>query len=211
MTYFKQNKNNLFITNTLILLNVLIIAAGAFMTPLWSDFVLKIGGNIQTAGQAVLIFSMAVGIFMCFAGYIQHHCQNDEWFMCFSALVVFIAYMGYFFVHHPWQLYLVEIALGLGGALQSPVICAIYQRYFTQQQSSLFWAIWNGFYQIAVGIGALIGAFLVAHFNYTVMFGVLTAAAGLSLVITVLLMMKIKQTSFFKLWILKPATGANKP
>ena len=71
MSYLKQSKNNLFITNTLILINILIIAAGAFMTPLWSNFVLQIGGNLQTAGQAVLIFSIATGVFMCIAGRIN--------------------------------------------------------------------------------------------------------------------------------------------
>ncbi len=203
MPYFQQNKNNLFITNILILINVIIIADGAFMTPLWSDFVLKIGGNIQTAGQAVLIFSMAIGIFTWIAGWIEHHYQNDEWFMCFSALWIFIAYLGYFFVHTPSQLYLVEIALGIGGAFQSPAICALYQRYFTQQQSSLFWAIWNGFYNIGMGIGAMLAAFLVAHFNYTLMFTVLSITAGLNLLINIFLMMKIKNIGFFGVWKIK--------
>lgn len=203
MPYFKQSKSNLFITNILILINVIIIADGAFMTPLWSDFVLRIGGDIQTAGQAVLIFSMVIGIFMWVAGIIEHHYQNDEWFMCFSALIIFIAYLGYFFVHHPWQLYLVEIALGIGGAFQSPVICALYQRYFTQEQSSFFWAIWNGFYNIGMGIGAMLAAFLVAHYSYHLMFTVLSITAGINLLINIWLMMRIKKVGMFKIWKLK--------
>lgn len=203
MPYFKQSKNHLFITNILILINVIIIADGAFMTPLWSDFVLRIGGDIQTAGEAVLVFSMAIGIFMWVAGVIEHYYQNDEWFMCFSALIVFIAYLGYFFVHHPWQLYLVEIALGIGGAFQSPVICALYQRYFTQEQSSFFWAIWNGFYNIGMGIGAMLAAFLVAHYSYNLMFTVLGATAGINLLINIWLMMRIKKVGIFAVWKLK--------
>lgn len=203
MPYFKQDKESLFITNILILINVIIIADGAFMTPLWSDFVLKIGGNIQTAGQAVLICFFVMGIFMWIAGWIEHKYQNDEWFMCFSALLVFIAYLGYFFVNHPWQLYLVEVALGIGGAFQSPVICALYQRYFRQEQSSFFWAVWNGFYNIGMGTGAMLAAVLVSHFSYTVMFSVLAMTAGLNLFINILLMMRIKRASFMKVWKLK--------
>lgn len=203
MPYFKQTKQNLFITNMLILINVMIIANGAFMTPLWSDFVLKIGGNIQTAGQAVLIFSMVIGIFTWVTGRIEHHYQNDEWFMCFSALIVFLSYLGYFFVHHPWQLYLVEIGLGIGGAFQSPVICALYQRHFTQDQSSYFWAIWNGCYNIGIGIGAMLGAFLVAHYSYTIMFVILAATSFVCFVLNILLMMKIKRVGFTTIWRLK--------
>lgn len=203
MTYLKQKKPDLFITNILILINVLIIGSGAFMVPLWSDFVLKIGGNIQSAGQAVFVFYIVGGVLMCGVGRIEHHYQNDEWFMCFSQLIVFLSYLCYFFVRHIWQLYLVEIGLGIGGAFQTPVISSIYQRYFTQHQSALFWAVWNGFYNIAMGVGAFCGAFLVSHYGYRLMFSVLTTTAFVCLVVTLLLMMKITNLRFTELWKLK--------
>ncbi len=203
MSYFQQSKENLHITNGLILINMLIIATGAFMTPLWSDFVLRIGGDLQTAGIAICIFSIVIGVFMWIAGKIEHYYQNDEWFMCSSQLMVFVSYLGYFFVHHPWQLYLVEIGLGLGGAFQSPVICAIYQRYFSQKQSALFWAVWNGFYNIALGAGALLSSILVAHFNYTVMFAILSALAGVCLIANLLYMMTIRQAGILEVLTLR--------
>ena len=203
MTYFKQPKAHLFITNALIAINVMIIASAAFMTPLWSDFVLKIGGDLQTAGIAVSIFSVVIGVFMCIAGKIEHHYQNDEWFMCFSQLIVFLSYTAYLFVHHPWQLYLVQVGLGIGGAFQTPVICAIYQRYFTQKESAMFWAIWNGFFNIAIGSGALISSVLVAHFDYTIMFKSLSALAGICLIANIILMMHIRKASFFEVLTLK--------
>lgn len=196
MAYLQQPRDKLTITNVLILINSLIIMAGAFMTPLWSNFVLQIGGNLQTAGIAIAIFSIVIGGFMCLAGKIEHHYQHDEWFMISSQCVVLLSYIGYFFVHHPWQLYLVEMGLGIGGAFQSPAICAIYQRYFTQKQSALFWAVWNGFYNIAMGSGALLAAVLVSYFNYKTMFAVLTGVAALCLFVTIGLMMKIQGKNF---------------
>ena len=203
MAHFKKTKKNLFIINALIFINILIIADGGFMTPLWSNFVISIGGNLETAGQAVLVFSMAIGVFMWVAGTIEHRCQNDEWFMCFSSLIVFLSYLGYFFVHHPWQLYLVQIGLGIGGAFQTPVICAIYQRHFKQKDSSLYWAIWNGFFNIALGIGAVSSAFLVSHFSYQVMFSTLAGTAGTVMVLTTLLMMHMRKASLIQIWTLK--------
>ena len=203
MTYLTQPKANLKITNGLILINMLIIAAGSFMTPLWSNFVLKIGGNLQTAGIAICIFSIVIGVFTWVAGKIEHYYQNDEWFMCSSQFLVFISYLGYFFVHRPWQLYLVEIGLGLGGAFQSPVICAIYQRYFSQKQSAFFWAVWNGSYNIAIGAGALLSSILVAHFSYTVMFTILSIIAGLCLLTNIVYMMKIRQSGLIEVLTLR--------
>jgi predicted MFS family arabinose efflux permease len=203
MSYFKQSKHNLFITNALIAINVMIIASGGFMTPLWSNFVLNIGGDLQTAGIAVSIFSVVIGVFMCIAGWIENRYQNDEWFMCFSQLIVFLSYSAYLWVQHPWQLYLVQVGLGIGGAFQTPVICAIYQRYFTQKESTLFWAIWNGFFNIALGAGALVSSLLVAHFNYRTMFISLSSLAGICLISNILLMMHIRKASLTEILILK--------
>ena len=140
---------------------------------------------------------------MCIAGKIEHYYQNDEWFMWASQLVVTISYSGYLFVHHPWQLYLVQVGLALGISFQTPVICALYQRYFTQEQSALFWAVWNGFFYLATGLGALISSILVKHFDYHVMFTALTYFSILCLIVTIGLMMHIKKVSFWKLLILK--------
>jgi predicted MFS family arabinose efflux permease len=199
MSYFKQSRANLFVTNALIAINVMIIASGGFMTPLWSNFVLKIGGDLQTAGIAVSIFSVVIGVFMCIAGWIEHRYQNDEWFMCFSQLIVFGSYTAYLFVQHPWQLYLVQVGLGIGGAFQTPVICAIYQRYFSQKESTLFWAIWNGFFNIALGAGALVSSLLVAHFNYQIMFKSLSALAGICLLANIALMMHIRKVGLLEI------------
>ncbi len=199
MSYLKQPKAALWVTNILILINVMIIASGAFMTPLWANFVQHIGGDLETAGIAICIFSIVIGVLMCIAGKIEHHYQNDEWFMCVSQLIVFLSYLGYFWVHHPWQLYLVQVGLGIGGAFQTPVICAIYQRYFKNSESALFWAIWNGFFNIAMGLGALTSSILVLRFNYTWMFTGLSILAGLCFVVTVMLMMHIKQVGLLAL------------
>lgn len=199
MPYLKQKKPILFITNMLIFINVLIIMASAFMMPLWSSFVTEIGGDLETAGLAICLFSMMVGLLMCLAGKIEHYYQNDEWFMWSSQLIVTLSYTGYLWVAHPWQLYLLQVALALGISFQTPVICAIYQRYFKQEQSALFWAVWNGFFYVATGLGALISATLVKHFNYKLMFFCLSILSTACLIITFYLMMHIKKVGFFEL------------
>lgn len=173
------SKHQRFFITAYILINVMIIMNAGFMMPLWSDFVKHIGGDIRTAGKAVLIFSIIIGGMTCIAGAIESRVQRDRFFMIVSQAVMCVGYLGYFFVNHPYQLYIVQIILGVGGAFQSPVICSLYQRCIPQDKSSHYWGIWNGLYQAGIGFGALAGAYIVHHAGYRDMFG---AMLGVSLI-----------------------------
>ncbi len=153
-----------------IAINALIIVNAGFMMPLWSDFVKHIGGDIRTAGKAVLLFSIVIGGVTCIAGQIESRLNKDRFFMIASQAVMCVGYLGYFFVKNPFELYMVQVILGLGGAFQSPVLCSLYQRAIPQNKTSHYWGIWNGIYQIAIGIGALAGAYIVQHAGYVDMF-----------------------------------------
>jgi predicted MFS family arabinose efflux permease len=159
-----------FFISAYILINALIIVNAGFMMPLWSDFVKHIGGDIRTAGKAVLLFSMILGGVTCIAGNIESRLNKDRFFMIASQAVMCVGYLGYFFVQHPYQLYMVQIVLGVGGAFQSPVLCSLYQKSIPKGKTSHYWGIWNGLYQIAIGIGALLGAYIVHHAGYRDMF-----------------------------------------
>lgn len=172
------SRNPRFLIKAYILINVMIILNAGFMMPLWSDFVKHIGGDIRTAGNAVLIFSIIIGGMTCFAGAIESRFKNDRFFMIASQALMCVGYLGYFYVQHPYQLYIVQIILGLGGAFQSPVICSLYQRCIPEGKSSHYWGIWNGLYQAGIGFGALAGAYIVHHAGYRDMFG---AMFGVSL------------------------------
>lgn len=165
-----MNRTQRFFCSSYILINFLIIVSGGFMMPLWSDFVKHIGGDVRTAGKAVLLFSMVIGVMTCIAGNIESRLNKDRFFMVASQAVMCLGYFGYFFVKHPYQLYMVQIILGVGGAFQSPVLCSLYQKSIPQDKTSHYWGIWNGLYQVAMGIGAILGAYIVHHTGYTDMF-----------------------------------------
>jgi len=177
----------------LIIINVVVIIAGGFLTPLWAGFVEKIGGNIITAGNAICIFSIVIGLLTCVAAKIENDYHKDEFFLVFSQVFMAIGYLGYFWVHHPWQLYLVEIWLGLGGAIQAPALYSLYQQYMPKDKGTLNWGIWNGFYNIAMGIGALISAYIANYFGFTGVFFVLFLVALLGVILSIIVAKKMKQ------------------
>jgi MFS family permease len=178
-------KNKLLVL--LISINFLIILAAGFMTPVWAQFVQQIGGDLRTAGNAVCIFSIILGMFTWFTAYIENNLKKDPLIIMLSQLMFAISYAGYFFIHTPNQLYLVQIALGICGAIQVPALFALYQRNIPSNQATFYWGLWNGFYNIAMGLGALISAYTVEKFGMRSMFHLLLSVAICCFIFTLLI------------------------
>ncbi len=177
----------------LIAVNIFIITTASFLMPLWATFVTHIGGDLRTAGIAICIFSIVIGICTIITARIEHvfrHYENIVWIT--SAFFTLI-YCGYLFIAHPWQLYLIQILLGLCGAVQCPALFALYHLYMSKTYSGFHWGIWNGFYNIAVGVGALISAYVAHHFGFRIMFFTLIVLSAIGAVYTFFVMQKMKK------------------
>jgi predicted MFS family arabinose efflux permease len=166
----------------LIIINVLIIVDAGFLMPLWSDFVRQIGGDLRTAGNAICIFSIIIGVFTCVAAKIENKIKRDEVFVVFAQGFMAIGYIGYFFVHHPWQLYLVQAWLGIGGAIQAPALYAMYHNYMPAEKSTSNWGIWTGFYNISIGIGSLISAYVTQATDFYTTFALMFVIASVGFI-----------------------------
>ncbi|HEV2613804.1 MAG TPA: MFS transporter [Gammaproteobacteria bacterium] len=179
----------------LIFINFLIILAAGFMMPVWAEFVHKIHGDIRTAGNAICIFSIILGFFTWIAGKIENQIGHEEFILALSQALFAISYLGYFWVKSPVDLYLVQIALGISGAIQVPALYALYERYIPKSQSTFYWGMWAGTYNIAIGVGALISAYTVHHFGFNTMFGLLFSVSLLCFLVILGTMLKIRYTA----------------
>lgn len=175
----------------LLMINVIIVVAGGFLAPLWASYVHLLHGDLRTAGNAIAIFSVVIGVLTCFMGRLENHFHRDELFLVISQAMYVIGYAMYFFVDHAWQLYCLQAWLGLSGSMQSPALYALYQRHMPKGKSTTAWGIWNGFYNIALGLGALISAYLAHGFGFLGVFVALFFIACLGLVFALILWRKI--------------------
>jgi len=178
---------------SLIAINIYTIVCGSFLIPLWGDFVTKIHGDVRTAGVAICIFSIIIGVLTIITADIERRLKQDRLFMIISAVIFCIGYFGYFFVHSPWQLYTVQAVLGIAGAIQCPAIYALYHRYMPISKSMLHWGIWNGIYNMSVGVAALSSAFIAHHYGFTAVFSVLFTISVIGLSLSVLVMHRVKR------------------
>lgn len=172
-----------FILKTFIFINFLIILAAGFMMPVWAEFVQKIHGNIQTAGNAICIFSIILGFFTWIAAKIENQIKQEKLILIISQAFFALSYLGYFWVKSPTDLYLVQICLGLSSAIQVPALFSLYEKYIPRAETTFYWGVWAGSYNIAIGIGALISAYLVHHYGFKIMFGALFSVAVLCFIV----------------------------
>lgn len=178
----------------LIALNIFIIIAGNFLTPLWSKFVLSIGGDIRTTGTAICIFSVIIGVCTILAAKIENVFKLERSALVISAIIICVGYFGYLYVKNPLELYIVQGILGLGSAVQCPAIYALYQRTLPPSEETLGWGIWNGFYNIAIGVGAFVSAEFAYQFSLTQVFYLLFAISIIALLLSLLIATKRNKT-----------------
>ena len=184
-------KNVHYFMKSLITINVIIIVAANFLTPLWAAFVHKIGGDLRTAGNALLVFGIVIGVLTCIAGKIENYLNRDKWFLVITQAMFVAGYIFYFWIQHPWQLYLAETWLGVAGAFQSPAICSLYQQFMPAGQRTAAWGVWNGFYNIGLGVGAFISAYVAHAYGFNGVFTVVSLIAFVGLLIAIYVAKKI--------------------
>jgi len=175
----------------LLVINVIIVVAGGFLAPLWASYVHFLHGDLRTAGNAIAIFSVVIGVLTCFMGRFENDFDRDELFLLVSQAMFVAGYALYFFIAHAWQLYLLQAWLGLCGSVQSPALYALYQRHMPKNKTTTAWGIWNGFYNIALGLGALISAYLAHGFGFSGVFIALFFTACLGFIFALFLWRKI--------------------
>ncbi|OGT31833.1 MAG: hypothetical protein A3E87_02560 [Gammaproteobacteria bacterium RIFCSPHIGHO2_12_FULL_35_23] len=171
----------------LILLNIVIICTANFITPVWAKFVAHIHGNLRTAGNAIGLFAIILGLFTFVAGAIENRLQKNELFLVISQGMFVTGYICFLLIHYPWQLYILQAWLGLAGAIQAPALYSLYQKYMPKHQTTMAWGLWNGCFNLAVGIGAFAGSYLVSLAGFKWMFIILSTFSFLGFILAIVI------------------------
>lgn len=150
------------------------ISASAIV-PLWGDFLTSIGGTLKDAGTAVAILNMGTAICTAIMAFFEtKYAKRLTLFTMGAFLILGVAYFGYIFVTNVTELYITLIILSIGNGMLWPTFNAIYQTTFEEENSALFWAIFNLSYDLSSALGSLIGSHMVSNFGFTMLFLVIS-------------------------------------
>jgi MFS family permease len=147
----------------------LTIAAG-MLGPIYAVFVEEIGGNILDASSAWAVFMLTMGIIVLMIGRWEDKLKHQEKMVIIGYVVRAVGYLGYIFVYNQPALLLVQIMLGLGGALNIPAYDALYTKFLDRGKEASEWADWEAMYYIMTAFAALSGGVLAYYYGFRILF-----------------------------------------
>jgi len=138
--------------------------------PIYAIFVEQIGGDILDASVAWAAFAFTSGILMYVIGRWEDRHKHYARMLVFGYLIRAFAFLGYFFVQNTYQLFGVQILLGLGGAISEPAYDTLYSTYLQKGKFATQWGMWEAMSMIVTAIAALIGGVIAQYYGFKPLF-----------------------------------------
>ncbi len=138
--------------------------------PIYAIFVRQIGGDVLEAGFAYGIFSLISGLFIFLVGRSDFFKKRLRQMAVFGYVLFTLGNGGYLLIQNPFQLFIVQIILGIAGGILEPSWDGLFSANLTEERAAHFWATWASVQNIAIGIGALAGGIIVALYSFAFLF-----------------------------------------
>lgn len=154
----------------LLITNAFTLIAGAMLGPIYALFVEKIGGDLMEASYAFTIFALSAGITTLVFGQYADRIKENELIVVLGYVIMGVGFLGYTLVNSMWSLLVIQVIVGLGGAIYSPAFDAIYSKHLDGHKSGREWGAWEAINYFATAFGAVAGGLLVTFFGFNTMF-----------------------------------------
>ncbi len=143
--------------------------AESMLVPIYSTFTEEVGGNILDAGIAFAVFSIATGVAVIVVGtqpWFQVHLMK---FLMAGFALSAVCDLAYIFVRNTWQLFAVQIAIGLATGFIEPAWDSLFTED-VEAGSARHWALWAGGSHLATGFAAIAGGLIVSLVSFNALF-----------------------------------------
>ena len=151
---------------------MLIEGAVGMFSPLYALFV---ENNIKGANE--LIIGVSISIYLVSRSVLQIPIatfidkikgeKDDYLFLVFFSTLVGIVHLGYLFVNQTWQLFLIELLLGVFTAITYPSYMAIFTRHIDLNMEGTEWGIYYTFVDLGGAALTALGGYIASFYGYT--------------------------------------------
>ncbi|MBU0976148.1 MAG: MFS transporter [Patescibacteria group bacterium] len=179
--HFNKKVRILLITNSLILI------AGAMFGPIYALYVEEIGGDLLDASLIFAAFSLVSGIVTYAVGHLTDKAKEKELIIVLGYFITGLGFLMFLFVDSILSLLIVQIIIGIGGAVYSPPFDAVYTQHLDSNRAGKDWGAWEALYYFATAFGAVTGGLLVTYLGFDAMFTVMALLCSASAVYIYLL------------------------
>ncbi|MDX9893066.1 MAG: MFS transporter [Patescibacteria group bacterium] len=199
-TIFKSIKNyqiNLVI-KILTISDFAVWSSYQLLMPIFAIFVTnKIpNGSIEVVGIASALCLLAKSVFEIPVGiYIDKHRgeKDDLYTSIFGTVLTAAVYFAYIFVGSIWELYLLQILLGLAAALAFPGWRSIFTRHLDKNKEALEWSLYDVITGFGMAASAALGGFIATIFGFDVLFIVVSVLTLIGAAMLLMIKDKIYQ------------------
>lgn len=146
------------------------------------------GGSVAVAGLASTIYFLVKSVVQVpVARWIdlRRGEKDDYWIMILGSILITLSAFAYVLVRYPWQLYLVQVLYGLGGALSYPSWLAIFTRHIDKNEEGLEWSLYYTATDLGAALTAGLGGLMAERLGFIPLFftvGTMSAIGTLFLV-----------------------------
>lgn len=154
--------------------------SGLFL-PIFAIFSAQIGGDILDAGIAAALFLIATSALEWPIGHFLDRFK-EKWFIVADYFLEGLIFIGYIFVDNKWELFALQILLGIANAIGDPAWESLYDKHTANKNSGKAWAASHMYVGYFTAIAILIGSTLVNFYGFKLVFligAVFSFAAGL--------------------------------
>jgi len=161
--------------------NAINTIADGLILPLFALFVTKIGGGAELAGILFGTNFISGAFFNLFA--IKLHDKNFLNNRLFEAglLIKGFCWVIIAFSQNVPTLIVIQILLGLSGALGGPAFNALVSEHLDNRKHIKEWSIWELVRNCAVATGGFLSGFVLTNFGFTMLFILMAAFELISL------------------------------
>ena len=138
--------------------------------PLFAIFTEKVGGDILDITWAWSTYLVCTGFFYILIGRLLNRKKYKVHVMVLGYSLNALFTFCYLFVSNPFQLFLVQVGLGIAEAIGGPIWDSLYAKSITEEHDTYAWGLSTGQSQIVTGIAFAIGGVLTEYFSFKVLF-----------------------------------------
>ena len=151
------------------------VSGSGLIAPIFAIFITRqiIGGDIKLVGFASAIYSISFCVLRLPSAKWVDKKMNDIQrlhLLIFSGILVAFGYILYTLIYLPWQMYLVQILMGIGVALNASPFMSLFTRSIDKGEESFEWGISAVVTTGGQAIAAALGGILVARFGFNFVF-----------------------------------------
>jgi len=151
--------------------------------PIYSIYVLKIGGNLLDAGIASSIFLLVMATLQYPIGKMIDKHGKKPFLLATYLLTAFVLF-GYIFVQNTLQLFALQIFYGVAMAMGDPSWTSWFSDSTNKKKSGSDWAFGYMAVGYAGGISALVGGAIAQFMGFSTLFTLAGIIALIAVVIT---------------------------